>query len=179
MNDDGITWRWDKENGLWAASDGLSEGIGETKAEALQDLCGAIKRAQPRPVEEPEPVTVMAGRKPGRPKQHGEKPGWMLIRDLLAVAGYERRRQAGASHSDGIRAATREVERGMAGVPISESAVRKALARWYSVSGVVQRIVKVRTKAGRKTYTASIGKRPEFPRKPRKQFDFTSKKKRH
>ncbi len=171
--------RWLASDGLWKATDGRCLGYGVTRDEACAALEKSATMAQTS--AEPGNATKPVGKhksNAGRPPQHGEQLGWMLVRNTLIVAGYERRRQAGGSHAESVHAAIREVEHGMGvEVPISDATVRRALAEWFSTlpDRATLHVTGPRSEGGRKVYTAAFGKRPKFLRKPRRRFDFTSK----
>ncbi len=181
MRHDSVKLRWLASDGLWKATDGLCLGYGVTRNEAIDALEKSITTAQTsaEPGNATKPVRKRKSNA-GRPPQHGEQLGWMLVRNMLVVAAYERQRQAGGTHDEGIRAAIREVEHGMGvEIPISDATVRRALAEWFSTlpGRIVYHVTGPRSEGDHKTYTASIGEHPKFPRKPRKHFNFTNKPK--
>jgi hypothetical protein len=70
--------------------------------------------------------------KRGRPKKNGMKPLWMLRRITLVLRGYQKAREAGVKHSVAIQEAVRHVRETEPQMPISETEVRRTLARYRS-----------------------------------------------
>jgi hypothetical protein len=70
--------------------------------------------------------------KPGRPIRNEYQPMWMLIRVTLAVFAYQAARKTGEKHSVAIAEAVKGVQETLPKVPISETEVKRIVARWLS-----------------------------------------------
>jgi hypothetical protein len=70
--------------------------------------------------------------KRGRPKKHGAKQGWTLLRDSIALGGYDEARQRGEKYIVAISEAVSAVRKWDPKMHISETEVRRVLARWRS-----------------------------------------------
>jgi hypothetical protein len=112
---------------------------------------------------------------PGRPRKNGGKPMWMLERETLVLYAYGRARDGGNKHSVAISEAVKYIRDNTPTLPISETEVKRIVARWRSNrrpmclvvtkpdpehnSVVLPFVGRVRT-----LYTASVGPRPTYPR---------------
>ncbi len=65
----------------------------------------------------------------GRPRLNGIKPGWMLIRDLIAQEGFDRARRNGDKYDDAISEAISTVHEWFHEMPISKTEVKRVLAK--------------------------------------------------
>jgi hypothetical protein len=70
--------------------------------------------------------------KRGRPTKNGAKPLWMLRRITKVLRGYQEARATGEKHSVAIKEAIRYLRSEEPWMPISDTEVRRILARWYS-----------------------------------------------
>ena len=70
--------------------------------------------------------------KRGRPKKHGVKQGWTLLRDSIALSGYDEARQRGEKYIVAISEAVSAVRKCDPKMPVSETEVRRILACWRS-----------------------------------------------
>jgi hypothetical protein len=77
----------------------------------------------------------------GRPRKHGLQPHWMLERVSLVLFAYDRSRNLGNKHSTAIIEAVSFVREQNARIAISESEVKRILARWRSKDGKLTLIV--------------------------------------
>jgi hypothetical protein len=118
-------------------------------------------------------------KKPGRPKKNGQKPMWVLERETLAIYAYGRCRDAGEKHLVAILEAVKYIRDTAPAMPISETGVKRIVARWRSKRNVTclfvskpdpeHSTIRVPGKDGRMInarilYTASVGPRPIYPR---------------
>ena len=69
-------------------------------------------------------------RKPGRPKKHGVRPGWMLLRDNIALNAYDEARRAGEKHEAALDLMVEAVHSWNAEMPMSRTAAKRILAEW-------------------------------------------------
>lgn len=69
-------------------------------------------------------------KKRGRPRRNGEKLFWMLVREAVAVFAYGRARKAGLKYSSAITEATNYIRATYPLMKISETEVKRIVARW-------------------------------------------------
>jgi hypothetical protein len=112
--------------------------------------------------------------KRGRPKKNGQMPMWTLRRDTLIIYGYDQARKVGEKHAAAIKE-ERYVQESDSRMPISETEVRRVLARWrprLKPFGLV--VIKPNPSESILTLpngmvfriglTAAVGPRPIYPR---------------
>jgi hypothetical protein len=119
--------------------------------------------------------------KRGRPKKDGVQPGWMLLRVVLVLNAYNEARSSPLKHSSAVTEAVAIVKKTYPGMPISETEVKRILAKFQPQGVPVAFKV---TKASEKTlppevcelmgvpegskmkttFTFGYGPRPEYPR---------------
>jgi hypothetical protein len=111
----------------------------------------------------------------GRPSKDGYQPIWMCGRSVLALYAYDESRKKGAKHIIAIQDAVDYVRRVRPDMPISETEVKRVLARWRAPH--LQKVVLV-TKPDPETsfeilpngrivrplYSTYLGPRPYYPR---------------
>jgi len=88
----------------------------------------AMNRGALNPSEWIKRRQAMAKR--GRPKKHGAKQDWTLLRDSIALSGYDEARQRGEKHIVAISEAVSAVRKCDPQMPVSETEVRRILAHW-------------------------------------------------
>jgi hypothetical protein len=67
--------------------------------------------------------------KRGRPKTNGAMPGWMFVRVVLVLHAYNEARSSGCKHSSAVTEAVATVKKTWSGMPISETGVKRILAK--------------------------------------------------
>lgn len=113
--------------------------------------------------------------KRGRPSKNGYQPPWMLRRDTYALYGYQQARRAREKHESAIKEAIEFVRKMDAEMPMSETEVKRVLARWAPrqspVSAYVSKpdpanntIVLPDGKRVRVVFTVSVRPRTDYPR---------------
>ncbi len=68
----------------------------------------------------------------GRPRKGGYQPIWMLYRATYGLYAYQVARKAGQKHSVAISEAVKYVREKIPAMPISETEVKRIVARWQS-----------------------------------------------
>lgn len=68
--------------------------------------------------------------KRGRPRKNGQQPGWMFFRVALVLYGYNEARSSGLKHSSAVTEAVAFVQKTFSGMPISETEVKRVLAKF-------------------------------------------------
>ena len=121
--------------------------------------------------------------KRGRPRRHGLQPGWMFHRCCLVLHAYNEARSSPLKHSSAVTEAVATVKKTWPDVPISETEVKRILAKFQPKGiPVAFRVKKVSDSetplppavcelmgvpAGSKmktTLTFGFGPRPDYPR---------------
>ena len=113
--------------------------------------------------------------KRGRPKKDGYQSFWMIGRETYALYAYQQAREAGQKHFLAVQEAVIFVRQNLPGVPISDTEVRRILAKWRSTrrnhvlsvskpDPAVSTITLPNGRVARKLYTASWLPRPKYPR---------------
>jgi hypothetical protein len=111
----------------------------------------------------------------GRPNKNGYQPIWMCERSVLALYAYDDSRKKGAKHIVAIQEAVDYVRRTRPGMPISETEVKRVIARWRATH--LEKVVLV-TKPNPETsirilpngrvvrplFRTHFGPRPYYPR---------------
>jgi hypothetical protein len=111
----------------------------------------------------------------GRPRKNGLQPHWMFERVLLVLFAYDRSRNVGNKHSTAIVEAVTFVREQNPQMPISESEVKRILARWRSKDANLSLIVTapapgcetetlLNGRILRAKFKGSSGPRPTYPR---------------
>jgi hypothetical protein len=113
--------------------------------------------------------------KRGRPKKNGFQPFWVLGRETYVLYAYQQAREAGQKHFVAVQEAVIFVQQNLPGMPISDTEVRRILAKWRSTRR--SHVLSVRKpdpaastiafpdgRVVRRLYTASWLPRAEYPR---------------
>lgn len=101
-------------------------------------------------------MKVMAKR--GRPRAGGKKPGWMLIRALVALEAFDQARRAGEKYFFAIEETVKAVRETIPEMPISGTEVKRVLAEFQPNDAAKVFLV---TKTA-STWSVSIGSTPRF-----------------
>ncbi len=119
--------------------------------------------------------------KRGRPKKNGLQPAWMFFRVALVLHAYNEARSFGCKHSCAVTEAVETVKKIWPDLPISETEVKRILAKFQPKSvPVAFRVTKTSEETlppevteimgvpeGTKmktVFTFGYGPRPEYPR---------------
>jgi hypothetical protein len=79
--------------------------------------------------------------KRGRPQSDGYQPAWMLRRDTAVVCAYSEARNRGEKHEAAVGEAVEDIRKQYPAMPISETAVKRALAKFQPRDGETAFIV--------------------------------------
>src|SRR5262249_28847505 len=69
-------------------------------------------------------------KKRGRPKTNGVRPGWVLLRDNIALNAYDEARTSGEKHETALKTMVAAVQRWNPEMSMSETEAKRILARW-------------------------------------------------
>lgn len=69
-------------------------------------------------------------KKRGRPKTNGVRPGWVLLREHIALNAYDEARTAGEKHETSLGMMIEAVHRWNPEMPMSLTEAKRILARW-------------------------------------------------
>jgi len=110
----------------------------------------------------------------GRPRKNGEKPRWMFERSLFILLEFHKTRNREPKHSAAIRDTVAVIRRKYPELPISETEVKRILAKWMPRDCETAFLVREpanpdamhRLPCGdyRPTVSIYIGPRPVYPR---------------
>jgi hypothetical protein len=69
-------------------------------------------------------------RKRGRPKSNGDRPGWVLLRETIALSAYDDARRSDAKHEAALASMVDAVHGWCPDMPMSTTEAKRILARW-------------------------------------------------
>jgi hypothetical protein len=117
----------------------------------------------------------------GRPTKNGLQPAWMLFRSFLVLSAYNEARRSPLKHSSAVTEAVAIVKKTWPGMPISETEVKRILAK-FQPKGIAAAVkvekvsdsplrpavcLAMGVPEGSKmktTFVFGFGPRPEYPR---------------